>query len=153
MWLASLEGTILDEVLTLTNEPERYFFAMLDQELEKISRFYNGKRTSHWLTLVYTVHAWISQPLFIFIWFFYIEKEQEAKNKYEALKMQVELVRQYRQRLSEVKHADDDTLEHRLNPMHWFHTEQPLNATAPSSTTIAPTILPDGDHHMSYRVR
>jgi hypothetical protein len=41
--IASLEGNILDQVLTLTNEPERYFFAMLDQELEKISRFYKRK--------------------------------------------------------------------------------------------------------------
>lgn len=41
--IVSLDVNGLDELLPLTNEPERNFLVMLDQELEKISRFYNGK--------------------------------------------------------------------------------------------------------------
>lgn len=40
--IVSLDVDGLDELLPFTNEPERNFLAMLDQELEKISQFYNG---------------------------------------------------------------------------------------------------------------
>ncbi|KAI8341091.1 SPX domain-containing protein [Chlamydoabsidia padenii] len=118
----SLERNILDQVLTLTNEPERYFFAMLDQELEKISRFYD-------------------------------KKEQEAVEKFEALKIQLELIKQYRRQLLALKQSEDGSFEQRLNPMHWFHPQKPLNSTIPTSAASPPAIVLDGDdYHISYRV-
>lgn len=35
--------SVLDEVLSHASEPEQYFFVMLDQDLETISLFYDGK--------------------------------------------------------------------------------------------------------------
>lgn len=68
--------------------------------------------------------------------------------------MQLELVKQYRQQRARKKRAQDDTLEHRLNPVRWFHSQKPLNATAPSSTTIlSATVIDEGEHHISYKVR
>lgn len=81
-----------------------------------------------------------------------VEKEQEAMDKFDALKMQLELIRQYRRQLLAVKQSEDEPIEQRLNPMHWFHSRKPLNSTAPTSDST-PSILLDGDHHMSYRVR
>ncbi|KAI8340182.1 SPX domain-containing protein [Chlamydoabsidia padenii] len=118
----SLDLNGFDDILPFTNEYERSFITMLDQELDKISRFYN-------------------------------EKEQEAQDKFDTLKMQLELVKQYRQLKAQRKRAQDDTLEQRLNPAHWFHTQKPLNATAPSSATIkSSTVIDEGDHRISYRV-
>lgn len=34
--------SVLDEALRHASEPEQYFFVMLDQDLDIISRFYNG---------------------------------------------------------------------------------------------------------------
>ncbi|CAO3628232.1 unnamed protein product [Cunninghamella echinulata] len=118
----SLEQTALDEILSHSSEPERYFFNMLDQELEKISRFYD-------------------------------QKEKEAKAKFEALKMQLGLVRQYRNQLNEMHNHEDDTLEQRLNPMHWFHHYQkPTKPNLESASSPNPKIIPQGDPNMSYRV-
>jgi hypothetical protein len=35
--------SVLDEALRHASEPEQYFFFILDQDLETISRFYDGK--------------------------------------------------------------------------------------------------------------
>ncbi|KAI9300904.1 EXS family-domain-containing protein [Cunninghamella echinulata] len=118
----SLEQTALDEILSHSSEPERYFFNMLDQELEKISRFYD-------------------------------QKEKEAKAKFEALKMQLGLVRQYRNQLNEMHNHEDDTLEQRLNPMHWFHHYQkPTKPNLENGSSPNSKIIPQGDPNMSYRV-
>lgn len=65
---------------------------MLNGELDKVSRFYNGNK------------------LFFHAFFFYfissscncIEKEQEARTKLEALKIQMQLIAEYGRRLLEI---------------------------------------------------
>ncbi|KAI9360621.1 hypothetical protein BD770DRAFT_441937 [Pilaira anomala] len=39
----ALNMSVLDEALRHASEPEQYFFVMLDQDLNVISQFYNGK--------------------------------------------------------------------------------------------------------------
>ncbi|CAO3597876.1 unnamed protein product [Absidia cylindrospora] len=81
------------------------------------------------------------------------KKEQEAKDKYLALKMQVDLVRQYRQQIADMKRLQDATMEQQLNPMQWFHTQQPINTiTSLPIANVSPAILLNGDCHISYRV-
>lgn len=50
LFLASVRSSatlsVLEEVLLHASEPERQFFAMLNGELDKVSRFYNGKISS-----------------------------------------------------------------------------------------------------------
>lgn len=39
--------SVWDEVLLHANESERAFFTMLNQELDKVTMFYNGKEKKH----------------------------------------------------------------------------------------------------------
>ncbi|CDS05005.1 hypothetical protein LRAMOSA07535 [Lichtheimia ramosa] len=121
--------SVLEEVLLHASEPERQFFAMLNGELDKVSRFYN-------------------------------EKEQEARTKLEALKIQMQLIAEYGRRLLEVGATDpaqrpfyNDESRHD----HWFNRLQPHRF---SHQLPAPFQLPQlsstvdytADHHVSYNV-
>ncbi|ORX55015.1 hypothetical protein DM01DRAFT_1029619 [Hesseltinella vesiculosa] len=113
-----IENYAIDTVLTHASDTERFFFALLDQDLDKISRFYN-------------------------------EKEKEAETKLEVIKLQLGLVRHCRNQLTQMAHPNNEGIEQRLNPFHWFQPQQPLEVTNPTSD---PTIVTNGEHHMSYRV-
>ncbi|ORZ13755.1 hypothetical protein BCR42DRAFT_69936 [Absidia repens] len=67
--------------------------------------------------------------------------------------MQVDLVRQYRQQIADMKRLQDATIEQRLNPLQWFHSQQPSNTVTSSPiANVSPAILLNGDRHISYRV-
>ncbi|KAI8374053.1 SPX domain-containing protein [Choanephora cucurbitarum] len=116
--IESQPATILEEALRHANEPEQYFFIMLDQDLETISRFYD-------------------------------EKETEAKAKYEALEMQVQLIHDFATHLTQmdVSHDIDG-----LNPIHWFRRRGSSDTNIVSENVLPPTVKYTGDHHVSYNV-
>lgn len=62
-------ASILEEAIKHASEPEQYFFIMLDQDLETISKFYDSK-------------------------------EKEAEAKYEAIEMQVKIVKSFASKIS-----------------------------------------------------
>lgn len=49
--------SMLDEALRHASEPEQYFFVMLDQDLEIISHFYDGKFSLHRLKIASLIFA------------------------------------------------------------------------------------------------
>lgn len=62
-------ASILEEAIKHASEPEQYFFVVLDQDLETISKFYDSK-------------------------------EKEAEAKYEAIEMQVKIVKSFASKIS-----------------------------------------------------
>lgn len=84
---------------------------------------------------------------------FYDEKEKEAEAKFEALKMQVQLVRDFAVQLSQHRTAHDIMAgEGRLNPMGWFRRRGSNDSNATDIPDLPPTVQYNGDHHMSYNV-
>ncbi|RCH84235.1 hypothetical protein CU098_001628, partial [Rhizopus stolonifer] len=113
-------NSVLNEAPRFASEPERYFFVMLDQDLETISRFYD-------------------------------EKEKEAEAKYDALKMQVQLVRDFAAHLSQIDVSHDIMSADGLNPINWFRRR----GSSDSNTTenaLPPSVKYNGDQHVSYNV-
>lgn len=50
--IQSRQGSVLDDVLEHATPPEREFFEALDNELEKITNFYHGKRINIFIYLI-----------------------------------------------------------------------------------------------------
>ncbi|KAL7324200.1 Xenotropic and polytropic retrovirus receptor 1 [Mucor circinelloides] len=82
---------------------------------------------------------------------FYDEKEKEAEAKYEALKLQVQLVRDFAVQLSHL-HSEHDIIsaDGRLNPMNWFKGRRGSNES--DIPDLPASVEYNGDHHMSYNV-
>jgi hypothetical protein len=78
--------SILDEIFFHLSESERSFFCFLDDESEKITTFYQGKKKGH------NIQSRIKKFDFFF---FCIEKEYEARLKLDAIKLQIKVVTEY----------------------------------------------------------
>ncbi|KAG2230138.1 hypothetical protein INT48_001480 [Thamnidium elegans] len=84
---------------------------------------------------------------------FYNEKEKQAEAKFEALKMQIQLVRDFAGQLSQYNSTRDIISgDGRLNPMNWFRRRGSNDTDTTDIPDLPPTIEYNGDHHMSYNV-
>ncbi|KAI7887595.1 SPX domain-containing protein [Mucor mucedo] len=86
---------------------------------------------------------------------FYDEKEKQAEGKFKALKMQVQLVRDFAEQLSHYGSAHDIISgDGRLNPMNWFKRRgsNDSDATTTDIPDLPSSIKYNGDHHISYNV-
>ncbi|KAI8982261.1 SPX domain-containing protein [Mycotypha africana] len=116
--------SLLDEARRHATEPEQYFFIRLDEDLEKISKFYNEK-----------------------------EREAEAKYEALKLQVKLvqDFAKQLEHESTSgdgVIHSGE-----RLNPLNWFKrrgsTEEAMTSDGP---TLPAPVKYNGDHHMSYNV-
>ncbi|KAI9253230.1 SPX domain-containing protein [Sporodiniella umbellata] len=84
---------------------------------------------------------------------FYDAKEKEAEVKFEALEMQVKIIKGYAFKLSRVDSCDEEsnTIQHAFHFHHWFRRDS-TTSTLPNLPSLPPSIKYNGTNHLNYNL-
>ncbi|CAO3697478.1 unnamed protein product [Rhizopus microsporus] len=115
-------ASILEEAIKHASEPEQYFFVVLDQDLETISKFYDSK-------------------------------EKEAEAKYEAIEMQVKIVKSFASKISKTNPSGNhDSNDRGLHFGQWFGRSDSVDSALTEISNLPDSIKYTNDQHVSYNV-
>ncbi|KAI8977907.1 SPX domain-containing protein [Pilobolus umbonatus] len=114
--------SVLEELLNYVSEPEQAFFKMLDEELTKVSQFYDEK-----------------------------EKEAITKSEALKAQLQIVQDFATQLSEMNVK-KNTYSVEARLNPLYWFRRSMPDNISQNEVPILPPTVNYNDSHHMTYKL-
>ncbi|CAO3698897.1 unnamed protein product [Rhizopus stolonifer] len=83
---------------------------------------------------------------------FYDSKEKEAEAKYEALEMQMRIVKSFASQLSHVESSDDTHhADHGFHFNQWFRRSS-TDSTLPRMSDLPPSVKYNGTNHLNYNL-